>query len=291
MGLFKDIFNRKTFAFIAKRKLGITEADRLFKAIEKGDIDAATVLVDKNPALVHVKFSDVAPDTPLSFAGIYGRAAIAEMLIERGAVVDAPCSFGQTPLFSAVNSWIGLAGTLHPNPLFILDPSNHQATIALLAKHGANINTVNDVDNTPIDRCLLGFTQVAEALIDLGADIERKNKRGMTLLMNAAHAKSEKMVALLLRRGANVAETDHTGKNALDHARLSDSFTHNHKHTDVIKLLEDALNKHYGRLSAEEEIAKAARDAISAANVDNLSRNGLPEKVTLQKPIKLKRKP
>lgn len=291
MGLFKDIFNRKTFAFIAKRKLGITDADRLFKAIEKGDIDAATALVDKNPALVHVKFSDTAPDTPLSFAGIYGRAAIAEMLIERGAVVDAPCSSGQTPLFSAVNSWIGAAATLHPNPLFILDPSDHQATVALLVKHGANINVVNDVDNTPMDRCILGFTQVAEFLIDNGADMERKNRFGMTLLMRAANAKSEKMVALLLRRGANVAETDNDGKNALDHARLSDSFTHNHKHPDVIKLLEDALNKHYGRLSAEEEIAKAARDAITAENVENLSRNGLPEKVVLQKPIQLKRKP
>jgi ankyrin repeat protein len=62
----------------------------------------------------------------------------------------------------------------------------------------------------------------AEALLDAGANIERRTKRGRTALMIAAMNGNVDNVRLLLQRGASVNVRDEDDRSALAHARNDD---------------------------------------------------------------------
>ena len=62
-----------------------------------------------------------------------------------------------------------------------------------------------------------GATAVVKYLIDSGADVDAKDKKGKTALMRAAQQGSDKMVKALLRRGADARARDLRGRTALDY--------------------------------------------------------------------------
>jgi ankyrin repeat protein len=62
---------------------------------------------------------------------------------------------------------------------------------------------------------------IAKALIKSGADVNAKDKDGMTALMIAASHNNAPMVGLLLQSGANPAAKNAKGQTALDIAKLN----------------------------------------------------------------------
>lgn len=102
----------------------------LIDAAESGDIDAIRRLLDGG-ADVNIKDKDWGFG-PLHSAAGTGRSDIAELLLARGAIVDAKDSTGATPLHEAAKR-------------------GHVNVAELLIARGANVNTrTNQDDMTPL---------------------------------------------------------------------------------------------------------------------------------------------
>ena len=129
------------------------------------------------------------------------------LLLEFSADVEIRDSGGHNALYRAANG-VGCE-------------EEGRATVELLITQGADVNQNTGVGGmTPLHMSARrGTTRVAEALIEAGADIEARDKKGETPLRRAVNCRQERMVSLLLRRGANPQSTDKKGQNPLDAAR------------------------------------------------------------------------
>ena len=98
--------------------------------------------------------------TPLHWAARAGAMGCAELLVEKGAAVNALNKAWRTPLPLAVEQ-------------------DRAAMVGLLAAHGADLNAQDKKGLTPIHRAMYeGRVAAAEALLEAGADPMVLNKRG-----------------------------------------------------------------------------------------------------------------
>jgi hypothetical protein len=98
--------------------------------------------------------------------------------------------------------------------------SGDVAGIKQAVAHGANVNApAGGNDWTPLLHAI-HKNQIASvaALLDYGADANKRTPKSMTPLMMAAEYGYTDIVQLLLRRGANPALSDLDGATALDYA-------------------------------------------------------------------------
>ena len=124
-------------------------------------------------------------------------------------------------------------------------------TIQLLIDGGADVNTRTNRGNTPLSCAASGkgctlvntfafnttydFTNVAEILLDNGADVNLLNP-----LLIAAHAGNVKMVQLLLAKGANINATDAEGRNVLQIAEQQGyTIAEQQGRANIVKFLKD----------------------------------------------------
>ena len=142
--------------------------------------------------------------TPLALSVFVGAGDVAELLLDRGANIEA-VYLGYGPLHAAVDS-----GSV--------------AMVELLLDRGANIEAEDGISgNRPLHAAVdSGSVAMVELLLDRGANIEAV-PGGLGLFGNrplhaAARSGSVAMVELLLDRGANVEATDF-GQTPLDLAR------------------------------------------------------------------------
>jgi ankyrin repeat protein len=123
--------------------------------------------------------------------------------------------------------------------------------IQLLIDGGADVNTRTNRGNTPLSCAASGkgctlvntfafnttydFTNVAEILLDNGADVNLLNP-----LLIAAHAGNVKMVQLLLAKGANINATDAEGRNVLQIAEQEGyTIAEQQGRANIVKFLKD----------------------------------------------------
>ena len=65
------------------------------------------------------------------------------------------------------------------------------AIVRLLLKHGADVNAVNDFDETPLHyACKRASLSVLQCLIEHGADLRAEDRAGKGVLHHAAHGGS-----------------------------------------------------------------------------------------------------
>ena len=128
-------------------------------------------------------------------------------------------------------------------PLNVACDKNALDAVQLLIDEGADVNTRTTRGSTPLTCAASGkgctlvsatafshvydFTNVAEILLDNGADVNIQNP-----LLIAVRTGNLKMVQLLLANGANINATNATGENALQIAE-------HHKHKNIVKFLKD----------------------------------------------------
>ena len=115
--------------------------------------------------------------TPIFHAAFRGKKKISQLLISRGADVNARSNDGRTALH-----FIGGAPEV----------------FALLISKGADIDARDDDGNTPLHHTAMsGDTIVAQLLISVSADLSIKNNKGQTALELAEERDSRGVIWLL----------------------------------------------------------------------------------------------
>ena len=126
----------------------------------------------------------------------------------------------------------------YETPLSLATKMDDADSILALCKRGADVNRVDSSQRTPLHRAVeFGNLNACGALLESNANIDAIDYFGRTPLMHLFHAtgdaltwptakrieENEKIVELLVRRGANRALTDCDGKTA---ERLAHNDTH-----------------------------------------------------------------
>ena len=165
-------------------------------ACELGDGEIVAKLLDSK-----ANVTSAAPDgtTPIAICARHGPANSVARMLAMGAKPDSIDARGQTPLM-----WAASTGRVE--------------TIALLLKAGAQVNRVSSGGFTPLFFAIKsGVPAASEALLKGGADPDHRGPENTSAAQLAVYQHNYAAAALLVERGANIAERDRHG-NQLLHA-------------------------------------------------------------------------
>jgi ankyrin repeat protein len=140
--------------------------------------------------------------TPLHFAAYQDDRAVAELLIRSGAQVNAGGTAGITPLQKAIERLALSNATSHQ-----VSPSDVAATssvVELLLASGADVNGGIRSLSPLFLAVASGQKALVELLIDKGANIAVKGDEDVTPLYMATKTDSKEIAELLIARGAEV---------------------------------------------------------------------------------------
>lgn len=201
----------------------------IFEAAKSGDLARIQALLKNNPDLVSSK--DDNDETALHWAAMNGHDRVAELLLAKGAEVDATDNEGMTPLHwaafygrldvvklllankAAVNVRSGdmsPSGLETKTPLLLAAESGHNDIMELLLSHGADINAKDNFGETPLQLAVEhGYRNEVELLLARNADVNAKDLHGRTALHAAAKEGSKDIVELLVGKGAEVNAKDY----------------------------------------------------------------------------------
>lgn len=224
-------------------------ASVLAAAVVRNQVETAKYLIE-NGAEVSLASPD--GNTPLHTAAFFGFAESAELLIDSGADIFASGQGGtpaeitnadwETTLYIAsiiqldINEDDVMAGRekvrqlinertnelAHENPFMAVRSNNLEALKASLANGEVDLNQLDPQSGTSILTLasVSGDGQIAEVLLEAGADPNLVNRDGGTPLHAAVFMGKVGIVKALLANGANKDATNNDGATALDIADL-----------------------------------------------------------------------
>ncbi len=182
-------------------------------------------------------------DTVLHWAAFCGRTKIAELLVKRGADMEAEAPHGNTPILKAMSQnkmeTVKLLFTLGADPLsknkfgfslleYASDKGDHNFVKAILTKID---NKKADSSGAMASAAQNGDLQMLKILFKAGYPIDDRNTNGNeTPLIKAAYHGQSKAVDFLLEHGAEIKAIDWRGNTALLHAAYNG-------HTIIVKTL------------------------------------------------------
>jgi ankyrin repeat protein/mono/diheme cytochrome c family protein len=205
----------------------------LIAAVREGRRGAIRQQLAANPDLV--KGTDAGGSTALHHAAGYGPLDNLQLLISKGADVNAKNRRRSTPLHWAIHDQakvrLLLASGAEVNakqvqgrtPLYLAAMLGDSVpTIRLLLGKGADPRPAAVNGQTPLMMAALrGNVEAMELLINKGADVNAKDSAGETALMAACTGGNARAVQLLIERGADVKATSKRGETALGFAATS----------------------------------------------------------------------
>jgi ankyrin repeat protein len=235
---------------------GIGRFHMFRQAATSNNVELVGRLVDSG---LEVNRPDRSGSTPLICACRGGAAAVAALLVTRGADVNirGKGQFGATPIYAAAES----------GELSVVD---------FLLGHGADANALAlDGSSALMVAALHGKAEIVRSLLDAGADINVRNKQGAGALHAAAQGGHAESVVHLLRAGADPHATEsersetplffaaQSGDVATMKALVDAGAGVNAKNASgVTPLHRAALN---GRKAAEQYLIQAGADLRSKA--------------------------
>ncbi|KAI8512524.1 Multidrug resistance-associated protein 4 [Branchiostoma belcheri] len=298
-------------------------SEHLHKAVNNNDVQAVIQILEAGETTEHISPSedgetkwcrfrrDVGVDVPdkygltaLMSASQRGFSGIIDVLMKCGASVQEKNSSGKNCLMLACFAghleivkqlrgygcdWetrdLGGCTAMH----WACD-GGHGQVVDWMIQDGAEVD-VKDYKSgwTPLFRvaALNGDPQIAQLLIQAGADVNRKDKDGKTPLMIAALNGHKKLVQLLVESGADFKVKNEFGSRAVEMAHTFDR-------RPVVKYLEELQEsdeeKRKQRLQQLMTILPDSTEAINKAYLRNsiATVSDMDSKVRVQKPNPLK---
>jgi ankyrin repeat protein len=222
-------------------------SEDIHDAVIKGDIILVKNLLEKNPKLVNSRGK--LDRTPLHLAAQEGNQELVELLLDKGADIDAQDQYHFTPLhLASYEGRLEVVQTLLTKganknardigggtPLCIGAQCNKTEIVRVLINNGVDVNISENYKRTPL-YWLANFGQrdLAKLIIEKGADVNASSKIGFTPLHAAAKKGYNGMVELLIKKGAEVnAKDDFLGRTPLHltcffgHPKVIDLLTAN----------------------------------------------------------------
>jgi ankyrin repeat protein len=185
------------------------------------DIDA---YISDNASALHYATGQNAPDCMRT-------------LLRHGAAVDNQTEEGYTPLYNAqtpecARILLEAGANVEGAPSFVWDTPLHRVSerpnktdvAQVLLEYGADINAQDHFGMTPLHHaCHRGNKEGVHFLIEHGADINALDNDGQTPMMTAVSQRGDKfangLVEVLLQSGADHSIRDASGSTAMDMAR------------------------------------------------------------------------
>jgi quinoprotein dehydrogenase-associated probable ABC transporter substrate-binding protein len=225
---------------------GADITQELSNAVVANDADRVKFLIGKG---ADVNKSDNQGATPLTAAARQRHPDMVELLIESGADVNLPNTDGVTALVAAVmrddvpsiKVLLGKGADIekpgpegYPPLAVAIAESKYEAAKALM-EAGANVKTADGPDKLTPLMIAAGQTSpaegavflptstkpidIAQGLLERGADVNAKSASGVTALMVAAAHNNPPVIGLLIEAGADINAKDNQGKTAQDVAQ------------------------------------------------------------------------
>jgi 26S proteasome non-ATPase regulatory subunit 10 len=198
----------------------ITAAE-IHKAAKDGDFETVKKLLEKDPKLLNT--GNRLQQTPLLMASFGGHANIVLFLIEKGAKINQPDSFGATPLHMAVlggqteivellvskGADVNIKSRNGKIPLQMAFEKDAPDIVEVFIKQGLAINSnINQYGRTLLhEAAIMGKINIAGFLIDKGAVIDAKDNAEKSPLDFALICDHQKVAELLISKGAKPVET------------------------------------------------------------------------------------
>ena len=217
-------------------------------AAGEGDIEAVKQYLSAG-ADVNEKAVNWNGFTPLHLAaGMKGHKEIVELLLAKGADVNAKNESGSTPLFGAFNgeivelliakgSNVNARTGVGQTPLLSAVIFGQKEIVKILIAKGADLHARDDAGVTPLDMTRnnpeiaeilaeysiyeavnLGNIEAVKQHLAAGLNVNAKIKYGSTALHSAAEEGHKEIVELLLAKGADVNTKSEDGETPLDWA-------------------------------------------------------------------------
>ncbi|HBP53153.1 MAG TPA: hypothetical protein DD643_01820 [Synechococcus sp. UBA8638] len=226
-------------ASLDERALGGSTPLLLATGNERGDPEPAKLLIQ---AGADPNIPNRYGRTPLFWVVMNGQAELVRLLLQAGADANAADRYGATPLrFAAESGSVDIAEALlsagadvNPDPsslptfhdgntplLAAVGGRNPTAMVALLIRHGVDVNAKDEHGNAPLHLVIHeGNGALAKLLIEGGADVLATNNAGNSPVQVAAFAGLPEVITLLVEAGAPINVQDQVGDTPLHDAAL-----------------------------------------------------------------------
>jgi ankyrin repeat protein/mono/diheme cytochrome c family protein len=199
-------------------------------AVRSSNREGVARLAAADPAIIRAL--DPAGSTPLHHAAGFASVDVVQLLIDKGADVNAKNRRGSTPLHWAVHDeakarlLVSRGAAVNTKQIEGRTPlyqaavlANGHAVMRLLLEKDADVNAATLIGLTPLNAAAVrGDIEAMRLLIERGAKVDVKNSAGETPLMAAATNGDPQAVRLLLESGADVTVTSKRGETALGNA-------------------------------------------------------------------------
>lgn len=164
----------------------------LQRAVEIGDLEKVKILINKidDINLLHIEYNPYEPTTLLMIACYYGYIEIVDLLIQKGADINAETNYS------------GFSGT----PLSFAVEKNNLDIVKLLIKKGANVNGRCYAGEEYLSilqlACYNDYKDIVSILIDNGADVNIKDGSRVTALSITLKNRNDEIIKILKKAGA-----------------------------------------------------------------------------------------
>lgn len=216
----------------------------LHLAAAYGLVKLCTELLDQGNGY-DIKAFDIRKRQPLHWAIKCGHAEVCELLLKRGAPVNARTSLKATPLYMATEMGrsdicrILLAAKANPNmkchrnktALIVAATEGDLEMCRALLEAGADVSAINEYRDTPLNEAVFGYqpgrktrgsiqdrVKIVEIFLEAGVDIETLGPMNETPLHLAAAMSDSSILRVLLHAGANVEAKNGWKQTPLDKA-------------------------------------------------------------------------
>lgn len=154
-----------------------SDLSELYEAIEiKANVELVKKILEENPSIIHEK--DELGFTVAHFAAGSDNKELVEFILNKDIDINVKNKYGSTPLHIAIYPEIA----------------------QMLIDHGANVNEVDNEEETPLHDCAWNGEERAEMiklLLKNGVDKNKKNYKGQTALDIAISRGDTKNIELL----------------------------------------------------------------------------------------------